>query len=260
MMRSLWISKTGMEGQQAKLDAIANNLANVATNGYKRSGVVFEDLMYQNLRQTGAAAAEQSQLPTGLQLGLGVRAAATSRNFSQGTLTQTGAQFDVAIEGPGFLQVQLPDGTIGYTRDGGLQVSNSGQLVTSAGYTVQPGITVPPAARSVTIAKDGTVSAQIQGQTGPQPLGQIQLAVFVNPAGLDPLGGNLFAESASSGTPTTGAPSANGIGSLRQGYIEGSNVNVVEELVSMIATQRAYEMNSKSIQASDQMLQRLSQV
>ena len=136
MMRSLWISKTGMEGQQAKLDAIANNLANVATNGYKRSGVVFEDLMYQNLRQTGAAAAEQSQLPTGLQLGLGVRAAATSRNFSQGTLTQTGAQFDVAIEGPGFLQVQLPDGTIGYTRDGGLQLSNSGQLVTSAGYTV----------------------------------------------------------------------------------------------------------------------------
>jgi flagellar basal-body rod protein FlgG len=260
MMRSLWISKTGMEGQQAKLDAIANNLANVATNGYKRSGVVFEDLMYQNLRQTGAAAAEQSQLPTGLQLGLGVRAAATSRNFSQGTLTQTGAQFDVAIEGPGFLQVQLPDGTIGYTRDGGLQISNSGQLVTSAGYTVQPGITVPTAARSVTIAKDGTVSAQVQGQTGPQPLGQIQLAVFVNPAGLDPLGGNLFAESASSGTPTTGAPAANGIGSLRQGYIEGSNVNVVEELVSMIATQRAYEMNSKSIQASDQMLQRLSQV
>jgi len=260
MIRSLWISKTGMEGQQTKLDAIANNLANVATNGYKRSGVVFEDLMYQNLRQSGAATSEQSQLPTGLQIGLGVRAAATSRNFSQGTLAQTSGQFDVAIEGAGFFQVQLPDGTTGYTRDGAFQLNSTGQLVTSAGYTVQPGITIPAAARSVTVAKDGTVAITLQGQAQPQTVGQLQVATFVNPGGLDPLGGNLFAETASSGTPNAGAPGANGHGSLRQGFLEGSNVNVVEELVSMIATQRAYEMNSKSIQTSDQMLQKLSQM
>ena len=260
MIRSLWISKTGMEGQQTKLDAIANNLANVATNGYKRSGVVFEDLMYQNLRQSGAATSEQSQLPTGLQIGLGVRAAATSRNFSQGTLAQTSGQFDVAIEGQGFFQVHLPDGTTGYTRDGAFQLNATGQMVTSAGYTVQPGITIPAAARSVTVAKDGTVSVTLQGQPQPQTVGQLQIATFVNPSGLDPLGGNLFAESASSGTANAAAPGANGHGSLRQGFLEGSNVNVVEELVSMIATQRAYEMNSKSIQTSDQMLQKLSQL
>ena len=260
MIRSLWISKTGMEGQQTKLDAIANNLANVATNGYKRSGVVFEDLMYQNLRQSGAATSEQSQLPTGLQIGLGVRAAATSRNFSQGTLAQTSGQFDIAIEGPGFFQVQLPDGTTGYTRDGAFQLNANGQLVTSAGYTVQPGITIPAAARSVTVAKDGTVSVTLQGQPQPQTVGQLQIATFVNPGGLDPMGGNLFAESASSGTANASAPGASGHGSLRQGFVEGSNVNVVEELVSMIATQRAYEMNSKSIQTSDQMLQKLSQL
>ena len=260
MIRSLWISKTGMEGQQTKLDAIANNLANVATNGYKRSGVVFEDLMYQNLRQTGAATSEQSQLPAGLQIGLGVRAAATTRNFSQGTLAQTSGQFDVAIEGSGFFQVQLPDGTTGYTRDGAFQLNSNGQMVTSAGYTVQPGITIPAAARNVTVAKDGTVSVTLQGQPQPQTVGQLQIATFVNPGGLDPLGGNLFAESASSGTANAGAPGTNGHGSLRQGFVEGSNVNVVEELVSMIATQRAYEMNSKSIQTSDQMLQKLSQL
>lgn len=260
MIRSLWISKTGMEGQQTKLDAIANNLANVATNGYKRSGVVFEDLMYQNLRQSGAATSEQSQLPTGLQIGLGVRAAATTRNFSQGTLSQTSGQFDVAIEGTGFFQVQMPDGTTGYTRDGAFQLNSNGQLVNSAGYTVQPGITIPAAARSVTVAKDGTVAITLQGQPQPQTVGQLQIATFVNPGGLDPMGGNLFAESASSGTPSAGAPGSNGIGALRQGFVEGSNVNVVEELVSMIATQRAYEMNSKSIQTSDQMLQKLSQM
>jgi flagellar basal-body rod protein FlgG len=199
-------------------------------------------------------------LPTGLQIGLGVRAAATTRNFSQGTLAQTSGQFDVAIEGPGFFQVQLPDGTTGYTRDGALQLNSNGQLVTSAGYTVQPGITIPAAARSVTVAKDGTVSVTLQGQPQPQSVGQLQIATFVNPGGLDPLGGNLFAESASSGTANAGAPGTNGLGSLRQGFVEGSNVNVVEELVSMIATQRAYEMNSKSIQTSDQMLQKLSQL
>ena len=260
MIRSLWISKTGMEGQQTKLDAISNNLANVGTNGYKRAGVVFEDLMYQNLRQSGAATSEQSQLPTGLQLGLGVRAAATSRNFAQGSLNQTGNNLDMVIEGSGFFQVQLPDGTTGYSRDGAFQLDANGQLVNGAGYAIQPGITVPANARSVTVAKDGTVSITLQGQTAPQQLGQLQLASFVNPAGLEPLGGNLYAETASSGTPNAGAPGANGIGALRQGFVEGSNVNVVEELVSMIATQRAYEMNSKAIQTSDQMLQRLSQM
>jgi flagellar basal-body rod protein FlgG len=259
MIRSLWIAKTGMESQQTKLDTISNNLANVATNGYKRAGVVFEDLMYQNLRQAGAATSEQSQLPTGLQVGLGVRAAATSRNFSQGSLNQTTNNFDMAIEGHGFFQIQMPDGTTAYSRDGAFQPDANGTLVNSAGYALQPGVTIPANARSVTIAKDGTVSITVPGQAAPQSVGQLQLAGFVNPAGLEPLGGNLFAETAASGTPSAGAPASNNLGSLRQGYLEGSNVNVVEELVTMIATQRAYEMNSKAIQTSDQMLQRLGQ-
>ena len=260
MIRSLWIAKTGMEGQQTKLDAISNNLANVATNGYKRAGVVFEDLMYQNLRQAGSATSEQSQLPTGLQVGLGVRVAASSRNFSQGTLNQTGGNLDIAIEGNGFFQIQMPDGTTAYTRDGGFQLDANGQLVTAAGYQVLPGITIPANARSVTIAKDGAVSYTLQGQATPASAGALQLANFVNPAGLEPLGGNLFGETASSGTPGAGAPASTGLGALRQGFVEGSNVNVVEELVTMIATQRAYEMNSKAIQTSDQMLQRLGQL
>jgi flagellar basal-body rod protein FlgG len=260
MIRSLWIAKTGMEGQQTKLDAIAHNLANVATNGFKRGDVVFEDLMYQNLRQAGSATSEQSQLPTGLQVGLGVRAAATSRNFAQGTLNQTTNNLDMAVEGNGFFQIQLPDGTTGYTRDGAFQLDANGALVTQAGYAVQPGITIPANARTVTMGRDGTISVTLQGQSAPQSVGQIQLASFINPAGLDPLGGNLFAETAASGTPNAGAPGVNGLGGLRQGFVEGSNVNVVEELVTMIATQRAYEMNSKAIQTSDQMLQRLTQL
>jgi flagellar basal-body rod protein FlgG len=260
MIRSLWIAKTGMEGQQTKLDAIANNLANVGTNGYKRAGVVFEDLMYQNLRAAGAASADQSQLPTGLQIGLGVRAAASVRNFAQGNLNQTGGSFDVAIKGNGFFQVQLPDGSTGYTRDGSFQVDSNGQLVTNAGYAVQPGITVPANASSVTIAPDGTVSATLPGQSALQVLGQLQLASFINPAGLDARGGNVYVESAASGAPQNGAPNSAGLGSLQQGFTEGSNVNMVEELVTMIATQRAYELNSKAIQTSDQMLQRLSQL
>jgi flagellar basal-body rod protein FlgG len=260
MIRSLWIAKTGMEGQQTKLDAIAHNLANVGTSGFKRGGVVFEDLMYQQVRQPGAATSEQSQLPTGLQLGLGVRAAATTRNFSQGTLNQTTNNFDLAIEGSGFFQIQMPDGTTGYTRDGSFQVDANGQLVTAAGYAVQPGITIPANARSVTIGRDGTVGVLLPGQAAPTQVGQVQLASFINPAGLESLGGNLFAETAASGTPNGGAPGANGLGGLRQGFLEGSNVNVVEELVTMIATQRAYEMNSKAIQSSDQMLQRLAQL
>lgn len=260
MLRSLWIAKTGMEGQQTKLDSIANNLANVGTNGYKRAGVVFEDLMYQNLRSAGGASSDQTQLPTGLQVGLGSRVAASTRNFSQGSLTQTSNNFDVAIKGQGFFQIQLPDGTTGYTRDGSFQVDATGQLVTAAGYTVQPGLTIPANALAVTIGADGAVSATIAGQTAAQTVGQIQLATFVNPAGLDPRGGNLFVETAASGTPNAAAPGTSGHGLLQQGFVEGSNVNVVEELVTMIATQRAYELNSKAIQTSDQMLQRLSQV
>ncbi len=260
MIRSLWIAKTGMEGQQTKLDAISNNLANVGTNGYKRAGVVFEDLMYQNLRQTGAADAGQAALPTGLQVGLGSRVAASTRNFAQGGLQQSSSDFDLAIKGQGFFQVQLPDGSTGYTRDGALQLDANGQLVTAAGHAVQPGITIPPNAQKVSIGQDGTVSVTVQGQAQPQAVGQIQLAIFINPAGLDPRGGNLYAESASSGAPQAGAPGSNGLGSLQQGMVEGSNVNVVEELVAMIATQRAYELNSKAITTSDQMLQRLGQL
>lgn len=260
MIRSLWIAKTGMEGQQTKLDAIANNLANVGTNGYKRGGVVFEDLMYQNLRSAGAASSEQSQLPTGLQVGLGVRTAASTRNFGQGSLQQTGGNLDVAIKGQGFFQIQLPDGSTGYTRDGAFQVDANGQIVTGAGHVLQPGITIPANAQGVTIAPDGTVNVALPGQAAQQSLGQLQLVSFVNPAGLEARGANLYAETAASGTPNAGAPGSNGLGALQQGFVEGSNVNVVEELVSMIATQRAYELNSKAIQTSDQMLQRLSQL
>ncbi len=260
MIRSLWIAKTGMEGQQAALDAISNNLANVATNGYKRGGVAFEDLMYQNLRSAGANSSEQTQLPTGLQVGLGVRVAASTRNFSQGTLQQSGNALDLAINGQGFFQVTLPDGTTGYTRDGSFQKDANGQLVTNAGYVLQPGITVPKDATSVDIASDGTVTASILNQTAPQKLGQIQLASFINPSGLDLRGGNLYSETAASGSAQSAAPNTAGHGSLLQSFTEGSNVNVVQELVSMIATQRAYELNSKAIQASDQMLQKLGQL
>jgi flagellar basal-body rod protein FlgG len=260
MNRSLWIAKTGMEGQQAKLDSIANNLANVGTNGFKRGGVVFEDLMYDNLRQAGAATGEQGTLPTGLQVGLGARVAASTRNFAQGNLQNTGNHLDLAIKGAGFFQVQLPDGSTGYTRDGAFQLDPNGQVVTAAGHPLQPGLTVPANAQSVTIAADGTVSVTLAGEAAPQQIGQLQLATFVNPAGLDPRGQNLFAETAASGAPNVANAGVDGHGSLLQGYVEGSNVNVVEELVAMIATQRAYELNSKAIQTTDQMLQRLGQL
>lgn len=260
MIRSLWIAKSGMEGQQTKLDVIANNLANVGTNGFKRGGVVFEDLMYDNLRQSGAASGDQSQLPTGLQVGLGTRVAASTRNFSQGNLQQSGNNLDLAIKGQGFFQVQLGDGSTAYTRDGSFQLDGGGQIVTSDGHVLQPGITIPANAQNVTIAANGTVTVNVPGQTGAQTVGQLQLASFVNPSGLEPRGQNLYAETTSSGAPASGAPGADGLGNLLQGYVEGSNVNVVEELVSMIATQRAYELSSKAIQTTDQMLQRLGQM
>ncbi len=260
MMRSLWTSKTGMEAQQTQLDAISHNLANVSTNGYKRSHVVFEDLMYQNIRQAGAASSEQTTLPTGLQVGLGARAVANSRSFTQGNLQQSSNPLDLAVLGNGFFEIQMPDGTTGYTRDGAFQVNAQGQLVTNNGNLVNPGITIPSNAQSITIGADGTVGALLPGQSTPQTIGQIQIASFVNPAGLEPKGQNLYAETAASGTPNSGAPGSNGLGNLRQGYVETSNVNVVEELIGMIQTQRAYELNSKAIQTSDQMLQKLGQL
>lgn len=260
MIRSLWISKTGLDAQQTQMDVIANNLANVSTNGFKRARAVFEDLLYQTIRQPGAQSSQQTQLPTGLQLGTGVRPVATTRVFTQGNLQQTGNPFDVAIQGNGFFQVLMPDGTTAYTRDGSFQVDSQGQLVTSSGFPVQPAITIPPNALTVTIARDGVVSVQRAGSPTPSQVGALQLVGFANPAGLQSFGENLYLESAASGTPSANTPGSNGLGLINQGYAETSNVNVVEELVSMIQTQRAYEINSKSISTSDQMLQRLTQL
>jgi flagellar basal-body rod protein FlgG len=260
MIRSLWISKTGLDAQQTQLDVISNNLANVSTSGFKRSRAVFEDLLYQTLRQPGAQSTQQTQLPTGLQIGTGVRPVATERIFTQGNLQQTGNDKDVAVQGSGFFQVLMPDGTTGYTRDGSFQVDSQGQLVTSSGYVVQPAITIPADAQSMTIGRDGTVSVTQAGNAQPVQVGELQLATFINPAGLESRGENLYAETAASGNPNASAPGQNGAGTLIQGYVETSNVNVVEELVNMIQTQRAYEINSKAITTSDQMLQRLSQL
>lgn len=260
MIRSLWVAKTGLDAQQTQMDVITNNLANVSTNGFKRSRAVFEDLLYQTVRQPGAQSSQQTQLPSGLQLGVGVRPVATERIFTQGNLQQTGNNKDIAINGQGFFQVLLPDGTTAYTRDGSLQVDNQGQLVTSSGFVIQPAITIPANAQSITVGRDGTVSVTQPGSVAPVQVGSIQLATFINPAGLQALGENLYVETASSGNPGTNAPGTNGAGLLVQGMVETSNVNVAEELVSMIQTQRAYEINSKAINTSDQMLQRLSQI
>lgn len=260
MMNSLWIAKTGMTAQQTQLDVISHNLANVSTTGFKRNNAVFEDLIYQNLRQVGANTTEQNQLPTGLHLGLGVRTVATSRNFTQGSLQETKNNLDVAINGNGFFEVTMPDGTLGYTRDGSFQVDAQGRLVTSSGLPVANGITIPQGATSVSISADGIVSALIAGNSQPQQLGSLAMSSFINPAGLEPIGQNLFKESAASGQPQQGTPGTNGLGFIKQGFLESSNINVVEELVNMIQTQRAYEMNSKAIQTSDQMLAKLSQL
>lgn len=260
MIRALWIAKTGLDAQQTNLDVISNNLANVSTNGFKRGRAVFEDLLYQTERQPGAQSSQQTQLPSGLQIGTGVEPVATERVFTQGNLQQTSNTLDLAINGQGFFQVLLPDGTTAYTRDGAFQVDNQGQVVTAEGYPVQPQITVPANTITLTIAKDGTVSALAAGQATPTQVGTVQLANFINPVGLQSMGQNLYLETASSGAPTVGQPGNNGLGVLNQGYVETSNVNVVEELVNMIQTQRAYEMNSKSVQTADQMLQRITQL
>jgi len=255
MLRSLYIAKTGLQAEQLRMDVISNNLANVNTNGFKGSRPVFQDLLYQNLTQPGAQSSQTTQYPSGLQVGTGVRPVSTERLMSQGNLTQTGNSLDLAINGNGFLQVLRADGTIAYTRDGSLQLNNQGQLVTGGGDLIQPAITIPQAAQSITIAKDGTVSVTWPGQAAPQQVGTLQLASFVNPAGLQSIGDNLYLETGSSGAPNTGQPTLNGLGAVQQGFVEASNVNVVAELVDMISTQRAYEINSKAVQASDQMLQ-----
>ena len=242
------------------MDVISNNLANVSTTGFKGSRAVFEDLLYQTLRQPGAQSSQQTQLPSGLQLGTGVRPVATERIFTQGNLQQTGNSKDVAIQGDGFFPVLMPDGSTGYTRDGSFQSDNQGQLVTASGFVVQPAITIPANAQSITVGLDGTVSVTQPGSVNPVQVGSLQLATFINPAGLQALGANMYAETAASGAPATNTPGTNGAGSLAQNYIETSNVNVASELVNMIQTQRAYEMNSKAITTSDQMLTRLSQM
>ena len=260
MIRSLWIAKTGLDAQQTNLDVISNNLANVSTNGFKRARAVFEDLLYQTMRQPGAASSQQTTIPSGLMVGTGVRPISTERIFTQGSLQRTENALDMAINGQGFFQVQMPDGTLAYTRDGAFQRDATGQIVTSSGYPISPAITVPSNALAITISRDGIVSVTQQGTTASTQIGTIQLAGFVNPGGLQSMGENLFVETASSGTPTPNTPGTNGTGLINQGYVETSNVNVAEELVTMIQTQRAYEMNSKVVTTSDQMLARLTQM
>lgn len=260
MIRSLWTARTGLDAQQTQLDVISNNLANVSTNGFKRSRAVFEDLLYQTLRQPGAQSTQQTQISSGLQIGTGVRPIATERIHTQGNLQQTGNALDVAIQGEGFFQIQMPDGTTNYTRDGAFQLDNQGQIVTASGYALSPAIIIPNDTQTITIGKDGTVSVLQAGQNAPTEVGSLQIATFVNPGGLQSAGENLFLETASSGTPTPNQPGSNGAGVLNQNYVETSNVNVAEELVQMIVTQRAYELNSRAIQTSDQMLGRLTQL
>ena len=258
MNQALWVAKTGLDAQQMRLSVISNNLANVSTTGFKQSRAVFGDLMYQNLRQVGAQTSEDSRLPSGLMLGTGARVIATEKIHTQGNIENTEKSLDVAIDGRGYFPVLLPDGTQAYTRDGSFMISDQGQMVTASGYTLQPGITLPADAQSVSIGQDGTVSAQSSGQSSPVVIGQIQLANFVNPTGLQPIGENLFVESAASGAAQEGSPGQTGLGRLLQGSLESSNVNIVEEMVSMIETQRAYEMNSKLIATADGMLQYLN--
>lgn len=257
--RSLWVAKTGLDAQQTRLAVIANNLANVNTTGFKKDRAMFDDLMYQNIRQVGAQNTQNTQAPTGSSVGTGVRTVATEKIHTQGNVQQTDNSLDVAIKGRGFLQVSMPNGDITYTRDGSLKLDSNGQIVTTSGLTVNPPITVPQDALSITIGTDGTVSALLPGNAAPQQLGQLELANFINQAGLEPLGGNLYRESAASGPPIVGVPGTGEFGSLFQGSLETSNVNVVEELVSMIEAQRAYEMNSKAISTADEMLSFVTQ-
>jgi flagellar basal-body rod protein FlgG len=258
MDASLWVAKTGLDAQQTRMNVISNNLANVNTTGFKRDRAVFEDLLYQNIRQAGGQTGADTQAATGFQLGTGVRVLATEKIVAQGNMQTTENSLDIAIAGDGYFQVAQPDGTIAYTRDGNFNLDNAGQIVTGSGQLLQPAITVPANASSVTIGQDGTVSVELQAGGGAQVLGQLQLARFINSAGLQAMGQNLLKETPASGAPQVGNPGADGIGILMQGALEASNVNVVEEMVSMIETQRAYEINSKAISTVDGMLQYLN--
>ncbi|QTM69219.1 flagellar basal-body rod protein FlgG [Buchnera aphidicola (Hormaphis cornu)] len=260
MFSSLWIAKTGLDAQQTNMNIISNNLANVSTNGFKKSRVVFEDLVYQTIKQPGLQSSQQSTIPSGLQLGTGTRPVATERIYSQGNLIKTDSPKDIAINGQGFFQVQTPDGKIAYTRDGSFQIDQHGQLVTNNGFLVQPDLHFPSNIININVARDGTITASVQGQSQPIHIGQLNLSNFVNNTGLESLGENLYKETQASGSPIENIPGTEGTGLLCQGYIETSNVNVAEELVNMIHTQRAYEINSKAINASDQMLQKLYQL
>ncbi|MDR2450334.1 MAG: flagellar basal-body rod protein FlgG [Candidatus Accumulibacter sp.] len=260
MIRSLWIARTGLDAQQTNLDVIANNLANVSTNGFKRARAVFEDLLYQTLRQPGAQSSQATQIPVGLQLGTGARPVSTARIHTEGAVQQTANDLDLAIDGAGFLEVLLPDGTTAYTRDGSLQRDSEGQVVTASGYVVQPTITIPADATSITIAKDGTVSVTAGNSTATTQIGTLNVTTFINVGGLLSIGENLYLETAASGAPTQNVPGQNGAGALLQYFVETSNVNVAEELVSMIQAQRAFELNSKVVTTSDAMLGRLTQM
>lgn len=260
MIRSLWIAKTGLDAHQTSMDVVTNNLANVSSNGFKRSRPVFEDLLYQSIRQPGVASSQASTIPSGLMIGTGVRAVSTEHIFTQGSLLKTENPLDVAIQGNGFFQIQMPDGTAAYTRDGSFTKDATGQLVTANGYPVSPAISIPSNATSVSISRDGIVSITQPGSTATTQIGSLQLASFANNGGLLNIGENLFVETTSSGAPTPNTPGTNGTGLINQGYVETSNVNVAEELVNMIVAQRGYEMNSKAITTADQMLSRLSQL
>jgi flagellar basal-body rod protein FlgG len=261
MMRSLLIGATGMMAQTLNVETISNNIANASTTGFKRQRAEFQDLLYENVRRPGSTSNDSGSIvPTGIQLGTGVKPAAVYRINSQGTISITDNPLDIAVQGRGFLQVQLPDGTTAYTRDGNLQLNAQGQVVTADGYPIQPTITVPDGAKDITVNSSGEVLVKVDGSTTPTNAGQLQLANFINPAGLDAVGQNLLKETPASGTPTTGAPSSTGFGSITQGAVENSNVNIVEEITNLITAQRAYEMNSKVIRASDDMLSTLSQL
>ena len=258
MDASMWVAKTGLDAQQTRMNVISNNLANVNTTGFKRDRAVFEDLLYQNIRQAGGQTDATSQAPTGLMLGTGVRVVATEKLHSQGNMVNSQNPLDIAIAGDGHFQIAQADGTIAYTRDGNFKLSATGQMVTSNGALLQPAITVPATAASITVGRDGTVSVELN-TGGQQVLGQLQIARFVNPSGLQSLGQNLMKETPASGTPQVLKPGQTGAGTLMQGTLEASNVNVVEEMVNMIETQRAYEINSKAISAVAGMLKYIHQ-
>jgi flagellar basal-body rod protein FlgG len=255
MIRALWTAGTGMNVHQANLDVVSNNIANVNTNGYKKSRADFQDLMYQTLRLQGVTSENGNQIPVGIQIGHGAMLAAVQKVFLQGDYQMTGNELDLAIEGNGFLQITLPSGDKAYTRAGALKRNSEGRIVTSDGYPLEPNITIPQNTINVSIEADGTVSAQVQGQTTPQQIGTIELATFQNLAGLKAMGKSLFLETEASGTPVVGRPGENGMGTTLQGYIEMSNVNVMQEMINLIIGQRAYEINTKAIQAADEMLQ-----